>query len=73
MSVWQKWLQSNYGNIGEVWLGGKRAIWLGRAEYLEKIFKPSACNYNFCIPPSKAVDMMDMSSKGLSFNRDLDK
>ncbi len=73
VSALGKRLQSNYGEIGEIWLGEKRAIWLGRTEYLEKIFKPSSGNYNFRTPSNEGLDMVDMTSKGLIFNRDYNK
>src|SRR6266511_2995577 len=72
MSVLGIWLQSNYGDIGEMWLGGERIIWLGRTEYLEKILKPSPGNYNFRMTSDGRLDVLDMSSKGILFNKDYD-
>src|SRR5438874_2929057 len=57
ISIWLKWLQSNYGDIGEIWFGGERIIWLGKVEYLEKVFKPSASNYKFNTPPNKGLEI----------------
>ncbi len=54
LSVWGKWLQSNYGDIGEVWFGSERAIWIGGTKHLEKIFKPSPGNYNSRAAPKEA-------------------
>src|SRR5947199_10716344 len=58
MSVLGNWLQSNYGDIGEMWLGGERIIWLGRTEYLEKILKPSPGNYNFRMTSDGRLDVL---------------
>nr|CAG8436530.1 875_t:CDS:2 [Entrophospora candida] len=73
LAAWVNGLQSKYGDIGEVWIGGERAIWLGRAEYVEKVFKPSFGNYNKRTTPNKGLDILDMTSKGLLFNNNHNK
>nr|CAG8653237.1 9014_t:CDS:2 [Entrophospora candida]CAG8670476.1 7768_t:CDS:2 [Entrophospora candida] len=73
LAAWISSLQSKYGDIGEIWIGEERAIWLGRAEYLEKIFKPSFGNYNKRTTPNKGLDALDLTSKGLVFNDNYNK
>ncbi|CAJ0828861.1 8809_t:CDS:2 [Entrophospora sp. SA101] len=73
LAAWVNGLQSKYGDIGEVWIGGERAIWLGRAEYVDKVFKPSFGNYNKRTTPNKGLDILDMTSKGLLFNNNYNK
>ncbi|CAJ0845646.1 6478_t:CDS:2 [Entrophospora sp. SA101] len=68
-ATWSKDLYSKYGDICELYMGSERQIWISRGDLAAKIFSPLASN-NFLIriTPNQGLDEIDMTTKGLTFN-----
>ncbi|CAG8489071.1 10799_t:CDS:2 [Ambispora gerdemannii] len=68
---WANKAQAKYGDAWEVWLGRERSIFLGRADFVEKIYNPSTKN-NFTMRtgPSEGLDEFGYTNKGIIMNRE---
>src|SRR5688572_9511280 len=72
-ATWSKRLQEKYGDICEIYMGNEQHIWISRAELVEKIFRPSANNnYLIRITEREGLNEIDVTTKGITFNRDLE-
>ncbi|PKC12245.1 cytochrome P450 [Rhizophagus irregularis] len=72
-ATWAKRLHEEYGDICEIYMGGERHIWISRADLVEKIFRPSLNNnYLIRITHREGLDEIDVTTKGITFNRSLD-
>ncbi|RIA89843.1 cytochrome P450 [Glomus cerebriforme] len=72
-ATWAKRLQEEYGDICEIYMGNERQIWISRADLVEKIFRPSLNNnYLIRITPREGLDEIDVTTKGITFNRKFD-
>jgi cytochrome P450 len=72
-ATWAKRLHEEYGDICEIYMGDERHIWISRADLVEKIFRPSLNNnYLIRITHREGLDEIDVTTKGITFNRSLD-
>ncbi|RIA95465.1 cytochrome P450 [Glomus cerebriforme] len=67
-------LQKQYGDIFEVLLGSTRAIFISRADLVEKIYSPALKNNAFAhrTSPNSGLDELGLSKSGITFNMDLE-
>ncbi|KAG9295075.1 hypothetical protein G9A89_017869 [Geosiphon pyriformis] len=65
-------LQAKYGDIWEVYMGSERNIYLGRADLIEKMMKPSA-KFNFFNRGSRndGFTELGLQTRGIVFNHDV--
>ncbi|CAG8597044.1 1160_t:CDS:2 [Paraglomus occultum] len=69
---WVNKLQETYGDMFELYIGRERNIWLNRGDIVEKMMINSPRNiYLLRMNPNDGLDEMDLTTKGLAFNRNL--
>ncbi|CAI2166116.1 17733_t:CDS:2 [Funneliformis geosporum] len=76
-SQWANELRKSYGDIFEVYSGGllslTRQIWISNANLTNKLLNPSLTQNNFPYrtTENEGLDRMDMTNKGIVFNRNV--
>jgi hypothetical protein len=76
-SQWAKELQKKYGDIFEVYSGGlftlnNRQIWISNANLTNKLLSSyTNNNFPYRTTENEGLDKMDMTSKGIVFNRNV--
>ncbi|CAG8598157.1 18044_t:CDS:2 [Acaulospora morrowiae] len=72
-AIWVSKLQEKYGDICELYMGTERQILLSNGDLVSKIVSPQT-NNNFLIriTARQGLDEIDVTTKGITFNRNLE-
>ncbi|CAG8546325.1 15483_t:CDS:2 [Acaulospora morrowiae] len=67
-------MQSKYGDIWEIRQGSERHVWICRADFAAKLLNPAYTNNNYLLrtTENEGLDLMDLTTKGMIYNRDID-